>query len=352
MDSTPRSRNAVSIAMFIFGCGGIGLFFFGDQLKTWWADHQLGDGNQREVDEARGASAKSKRDQPDARGQNKAATRIKSDLPNVNSFQRQVFTNPPSGYSISLVTATQCEIEESGQTFVAEYSKQGDKLRIVINNFGNSLVHYYAVEPDGIREVKSGKPGGLYLNAEAFARFNEEARQAAREAEQKRIKAERERVKAEAERIVREKAERTRKIEEETEWLRTFFEKGAVLSGSVNGKKFEFVAHLDVKFEPTKWTESSAFGGETVQFIVPGELKWTDGEPWTLLNDGKKWLTYSVAFYGQFSPWDEFRVPRAKLLYFSRQKESYINAGYEAAQKGDEFRGQGGFNSFSLRKQK
>lgn len=356
MDSTPRSRNAVSIAMFIFGCGGIGLFFFGDQLKTWWADHQLGDGKQREVDEARGASTKSKRDPPDAREQNKAATRNKSDLPNVNSFQRQVFTNPPTGYSISLVTSTQCEFEESGQTFVGEYSKQGEKLRIVVNVFGNSLAHYYAIEPDGIRELKSGKSGGIYLNAEAFARFNEEARRAAHEAEQKKVKAERERLKAEAERIVQEKAERKRKIEEEKEWLRMFFVKGVVLNGSVNRKKFEFVPQKDIEFEAgilePSYGNGFANGVETVQFFVPGELKWTDGQPWTLLNDGKTSLTYQVAFSGQFSPWHEFQIPRAKLLHFNLKKNSYVTINSEAAQKGDEFQSLGGYGNFSLRKLK
>ncbi len=351
MDSTQRSWNGLSFTMFIVGCIGIGLFFFGDRLKKSRETPEPGYDIQREINESHAAWLNSKDAQPDPGRQTQAATANTPDLPNVNSFQRQVFTNPRNGFRISLVTATQCEIEESGATFVGDYSKQGEKLRIVANIFGNGLVHYYDIEPDAIREVKTGgKSGARYLNADALARFDEAARIASQESEQKRIKAEAARLRAEAERIVREKAERTRKIDEEKEWLRTFFDKEVVLSGSVNGKKFEFVAQQDIEFAATNWSETAKFGGETVQFAVVGELKWTDGKPWTLLNDGKMSLSYQVAFYGQFSPWDEYRVPYAKLLYFNLKEKKYANAGYEAAQKGGEFQGQGGFSSFNLRK--
>lgn len=107
-----------------------------------------------------------------------------------SSFQKTVFTQPQSGSTIILVSETECEIENRGSILLAEYSRQDNKLRVVIRAGGAVTVSYFELFPDGLRSPDSGQ---VFLLPEPLSKYNEQLR-IAKEVEEARQKAERDRI--------------------------------------------------------------------------------------------------------------------------------------------------------------
>jgi hypothetical protein len=66
-------------------------------------------------------------------------------------FQKLVFTQPQSGNTVTLISETECEIQEQGRTLLAQYSRQDNNLRVVIQTGAAPTVMYFQVLPDGLR---------------------------------------------------------------------------------------------------------------------------------------------------------------------------------------------------------
>ena len=94
-----------------------------------------------------------------------------------SSFQQQVFTEPTSNSTIRLVSETECEIGTGRDIRLAEYSRQENKLRMVVRGAGVPLVIYYQIVQEGLRPPDSNK---TYLSSDALTRFREEVRVAER----------------------------------------------------------------------------------------------------------------------------------------------------------------------------
>ncbi len=79
-----------------------------------------------------------------------------------SSFQKILFTEPKSGESIRLISATQCEVTDKDAILLADYSiekdaMEGNKLRIVTRVGGNNTVSYLAIRPAGLISLKDRK---------------------------------------------------------------------------------------------------------------------------------------------------------------------------------------------------
>ena len=70
---------------------------------------------------------------------------------NKSSYQKIVFTEPKSGNTISLVSKSQCEINNKGKIILAEYSREENKLRVVTRLGGTDSVTYFEIVEDGLR---------------------------------------------------------------------------------------------------------------------------------------------------------------------------------------------------------
>ncbi len=95
-------------------------------------------------------------------------------------FQKTVFTQPQVGSTITLVSETECEIGTGGQILLAEYSRQEDKLRVVMLAGGAASVSYFDVFPDGLL----APDGHVFLLPQPLNKYYEE-----REAEEARERA-------------------------------------------------------------------------------------------------------------------------------------------------------------------
>jgi hypothetical protein len=83
------------------------------------------------------------------------------------SFARQVFTAAGSDTTLTLVSEKECEIENlDGSISLAEYSRQGDKLRVVQRSPLGDRVSYYRIWKFGFRDPDSNR---TFLSAEALA---------------------------------------------------------------------------------------------------------------------------------------------------------------------------------------
>ena len=103
-----------------------------------------------------------------------------------SSFQKSVFTQPQSGSTITLVSETECEIDNRGNILLAEFSRRENKLRVVIRAGGAATVNYFELLPDGLRTPDTGE---VFLLPEPLNKYHQQIR-AAREPEEARQRAE------------------------------------------------------------------------------------------------------------------------------------------------------------------
>ena len=95
-------------------------------------------------------------------------------VPNIpekkSSFEKTVFTDPRSslGETITLISETECEMGSGQDIKLATYSRQDNKLRVVVPGLGGSSVIYFEIQKDGLRNVSSGQ---VYLLREALIKF-------------------------------------------------------------------------------------------------------------------------------------------------------------------------------------
>jgi len=102
-----------------------------------------------------------------------------SNIPDKKSnFQRLIFKQLDSGATVTLVSETECEISEDHEIFLAEYSRQENKLRLILRKSGATSVVYYEIIPDGLRNPSTNE---VFLLPEPYARAID-ARQKANEA--------------------------------------------------------------------------------------------------------------------------------------------------------------------------
>ena len=107
---------------------------------------------------------------------------------NKSKFEKIVFTDPNSGKTVVLVSETECEIQpQEGEIILGEYSREEDKLRIVLRAFGK--VMYAKLVDGGLQMTDSGK---VYLLPDALRQYQEQQRmdQLAAQQEVERIKKE------------------------------------------------------------------------------------------------------------------------------------------------------------------
>jgi general secretion pathway protein G len=57
--------------------------------------------------------------------------------------------------TISLISGSECELKDGNEILLGSYSRQQDKLRVVIQALGTQHVMYYVVIPDGLRDPQS-----------------------------------------------------------------------------------------------------------------------------------------------------------------------------------------------------
>lgn len=97
-------------------------------------------------------------------GQNKPVPNIPDKK---SGFARTVFTaETQSGSTITLISETECELNlNDGLIRLAEYSRQDNKLRLVIREGGTAAVLYFDIVPQGLRASETGV---LYLLPEAI----------------------------------------------------------------------------------------------------------------------------------------------------------------------------------------
>ena len=107
-----------------------------------------------------------------------------------SSFSKTAFTQPVSGNTITLVSETECEIAGQQGIMLAEYSREGNKFRVVARTGGSPSVTYYDINSDGLVASNSGE---TFLLPEAIQKFqarvraDEEAEEARRQAERDRL---------------------------------------------------------------------------------------------------------------------------------------------------------------------
>jgi hypothetical protein len=66
-------------------------------------------------------------------------------------FQKQVYRGVDDKQVITLVSADELELNEGGTNLICKYSKEGDKLRVVLNVMGTTQAVYYQITPQGLR---------------------------------------------------------------------------------------------------------------------------------------------------------------------------------------------------------
>jgi hypothetical protein len=96
---------------------------------------------------------------------------------NKSNFQKTVYTQPKTGETIRLISESQCEIDNNkGTILLAEYSREGNRLRVVTKVDGTDAVHYFDIIAEGLRVPN--RSGPVYLSPEALDKFAKVERQA------------------------------------------------------------------------------------------------------------------------------------------------------------------------------
>ncbi len=101
-----------------------------------------------------------------------------------NVFQKVVFTNPKYGFTITLISETECEFKMNSEIRLEEYTRDDNRLRIVRRGMETS-VSYYDILPEGIRQSDTKE---VYLLPERLKEYRDKEH-AAQEAEQARQRA-------------------------------------------------------------------------------------------------------------------------------------------------------------------
>jgi len=92
-----------------------------------------------------------------------------SSIPDSTSnFQKIIYTDPVGGSSITLISDTECESNLNDHITVAEYSREGNRLRFVTRG---GDVFYFDIIPGGMRELPTGQ---LFLLPEALTSYRAE----------------------------------------------------------------------------------------------------------------------------------------------------------------------------------
>lgn len=204
-------------------------------------------------------------------------------------FEKTVFTEPNSGNTITLNSDKECEIKQGRDILLAEYSRQENKLRVVLQAFGTSQVLYYDITPEGLRDSGSG---AYYLLPEPLSNWREQVR-IAKEAEETRRRDEEARKQRAAEERRRKQEELARRV-------------------------------LDSK-TPTKVLETYSCSISTPNGDKTQQIKITDVDVTFLDNYGNK--TYT-AWYGYISDvrFDPGFPDYIQIIFKRREKELNNNS--------------------------
>lgn len=198
------------------------------------------------------------------------------------TFQKIVFTEPQYGSTITLISETGCEIKKGNQIFLAEYTRQENKLRVIERALGTASVDYFDILPEGLRQSDTGE---MYLLPEPLKRYQDQVR-AAQEAEQARqIAAKLEQENQAAELRKRLIASRDAVMQD----VRQFLSKGTVFNGTYYS---EFKGLGEKRNDPNLPYQVTITGGLTIDhnantsdpldenFRIPAHFKWLgDIEP-------------------------------------------------------------------------
>ncbi len=84
-----------------------------------------------------------------------------------SEFQKQVFTDPQNNWCITLISPTECEVQEGKDIILSEYSRDGGRLRLVTKVFGTTAVRYFNITTEGLQ---CSDTGHTYLLPEPHAR--------------------------------------------------------------------------------------------------------------------------------------------------------------------------------------
>lgn len=157
-----------------------------------------------------------------------------------SQFKRQEFVTLDGANTIALVSTNECELTDGRDTLLGEYQRNGEKLRIVVKTMGTSLVQYYDIAPEGIRDTRSGR---VYFTPEVanrerrrLAEQAEAARQAQLAQEQVRLAEEKAKQQAERERAAAIEAERVKFVNQLEERLTKMLSKGRVFEAQINDR--------------------------------------------------------------------------------------------------------------------
>ena len=155
-------------------------------------------------------------------------------------FKRQEFVTLDGANAIALVSTNECEVTDGRDILLSEYQRNGDKLRVVVKTMGTSLVQYYAIVPDGIRDERSGR---MYFTPEVA---NKERRRLIKQAEaerrarlaqeQARLAEEKAKQQAERDRAAAVEAERVKFVNQVEERLTKMLVKGRVFDALINDR--------------------------------------------------------------------------------------------------------------------
>ncbi|MCF7785852.1 MAG: sel1 repeat family protein [Prosthecobacter sp.] len=210
---------------------------------------------------------------------------VESTLPDKKTnFQQKVFAETGSDKSITLISETECEINQGGgNIFLAEYSRQGDKLRIVAHIAGASVVMYFDFIDQGLRDSNTGQ---VLLLPDALARARAQI-QAARDAEiaqqqrarQMEIERRQQQVKAYQDKCMalRDKGMKV---------IRDFFANGSIINADYMPDHYR-----GVQFVITLTSEVSfvAAGNDPYDqtFVVYGTTRWISGNKDSITRKGR-----------------------------------------------------------------
>ena len=79
-------------------------------------------------------------------------------------FKNEVYRAVDDVKVITLISTEELEINENGSNLVCKYSKQGDKLRIIVTAFGTTQAVYYRITDKGLE----GEDGSILYSPSAF----------------------------------------------------------------------------------------------------------------------------------------------------------------------------------------
>ena len=70
-------------------------------------------------------------------------------------FHGEVYRSLNGSETLTIISQTECELQDHGDTFLGKYTKQPDALRVIISPMGGSVVVYYRLTEQGL-QAKDG----------------------------------------------------------------------------------------------------------------------------------------------------------------------------------------------------